>query len=396
MTDSQGPDDASTRMPTEKLTSQMIEKMRSKEGMELEIDGSRNNAEATLYAILRFAEGIGDTNPLWNDTNYARGSVAETLLAPPSWIFCCFAGVQFGFRGLGSVHSSSDLTFFRYVRLGDRVSVRCTYDGFDGPMPSRFAGQKIVERFRVEYSNQEHQPVALHMLYITRFERGEVQSRTSDGKPNIELPHPWTPAELEAIDNEVLDERSRGAQPLWWDDVSVGDKLESVTRGPIGLTDEIAYVAAGAAPIPRVAAHGAALRRYKSQPGWAFRDPSTHAWEPNYSVHYNEYAARQQGALRAYDVGPQRMSWQITMLNNWAGDHGFVKKVSDQFRGFVYLSDVVRLKGEVTEKSIDEDGDAVVTISTSAENQRGQVVMPGYATVALPTREGRNPLDARI
>jgi hypothetical protein len=37
-------------------------------------------------------------------------------------------------------------------------------------------------------------------------------------------------------------------------------------------------------------------RRYRKHPRWAYRDPTTHALEPVYSVHYNDYAARLQGA----------------------------------------------------------------------------------------------------
>ena len=59
----------------------------------------------------------------------------------------------------------------------------------------------------------------------------------------------------------------------------------------LALTDEIAFIAAGAAPVPRIAAHRVSLKQYRRHPRWAFRDPATHALEPVYSVHYNDYAA---------------------------------------------------------------------------------------------------------
>jgi hypothetical protein len=55
----------------------------------------------------------------------------------------------------------------------------------------------------------------------------------------------------------------------------------------LGLTDFIAFIAGGSAPIPRVAAHSISLKRYHKHPKWAFGDPRTHALEPVYSVHYN-------------------------------------------------------------------------------------------------------------
>ena len=143
-----------------------------------------------------------------------------------------------------------------------------------------------------------------------------------------------------------------------------------ITKGPIGLTDEIAFVASGAAPIPRLAAHRVALRRYHRHPKWAFRDPTTHALEPVYSVHYNDYAARLQGAQAAYDVGIQRTCWQIHSLTDWMGDDGFLKAADSQYRSHVYLSDVVRLGARVSQKEVDDDGDAVVHLETWARNQR--------------------------
>jgi len=160
----------------------------------------------------------------------------------------------------------------------------------------------------------------------------------------------------------------------------------SWTSSPRGLTDFIAFIASGAAPIPRLSAHGVALRRYKKHPKWAFRDPRTNALEPVYSVHYNDYAAQLQGAQIAYDVGIQRTCWQIHQLTNWMGDQGVIKGIHGQYRSHVYLSDVLRLGGTITEKLVDDVGDHVVKVETCACNQRGQQAMPGSATVALPTR----------
>jgi hypothetical protein len=218
-----------------------------------------------------------------------------------------------------------------------------------------------------------------------RFERTEMQAKRETRK--IELPHPWKPEEIDQIEQDILAETPRGANPRYWDDVSVGEELDTITKGPLGLTDFIAFVASGAAPIPRIAAHGVALRRYAKHPKWAFRDPNTHALEPVYSVHYNDYAASLQGAQTAYDVGIQRTSWGVQQLTDWMGDAGFLKKMHGQYRAHVYLSDVVRLSATVTEKYVDADGDHVVKVETRAMNQRGQNVMPGTAVIKLPARD---------
>ena len=59
------------------FTDEMLEKMRSLIGTELRTDACVNNEYATRLAILRFAEGIGDDNPLWTDPAYAASDAAR-------------------------------------------------------------------------------------------------------------------------------------------------------------------------------------------------------------------------------------------------------------------------------------------------------------------------------
>jgi acyl dehydratase len=373
------------------FTDEMLAEMRALIGTELRTDACVNNEDATRLAILRFCEGIGDDNPLWTDTTYAASTPYGTLVAPPSFIFCCLGSVQVGWRGLGGFHAETIIDFFRPIRLGDKVFPHVYFDGFDGPIEaSNFGGRRIKDYLRQEYINQDGDLIARFICSRMRFERAEMQKRRESRK--IELPHPWTDEELAQIEEDILAETPRGATPRYWEDVQIGDEIDPITKGPIGLTDEIAYVASGAAPIPRLSAHRVALKRYRKHPKWAFRDPSTNALEPVYSVHYNDYAARLQGAQAAYDVGIQRSCWQIHSLTNWMGDAGFLKRITGQYRSHVYLSDVVRLGGRVDRKEVDADGDHVVHLTTWAVNQRGQECMPGTAIVRLPTRH--SPIDA--
>jgi acyl dehydratase len=367
------------------FTEEMLAEMRALIGTQLRTEACLNNEYATRLAIQRFCEGIGDDNPLWTDAQYAADGPYGSQIAPPSFIFACLGSVQVGWPGLGGFHCETKMAFKRPIHVGDKITASVTFDGFDGPIAdSNFGGRRIKDYLRQEYRNQDGELVSTFICSRMRFERGEMQKRAEMRK--IEVPHPWKDEEIAAIEEQILAEQPRGAQTRYWEDVQVGEEIDVITKGPLGLTDFIAFIAAGAAPIPRVSAHSVALRRYRKHPKWAFRDPRTHALEPVYSVHYNDYAAQLQGAQIAYDVGIQRTCWQIHSLTNWMGDAGRLKDLTDQYRAHVYLGDVVRLGGRIEAKEVDAQGEHVVRLKTWAYNQREQNVMPGTATIALPTR----------
>lgn len=371
-----------------KFTEKMLADMTALIGTELRTASCVNNEYATRMAIMRFCEGIGDDNPLWMDEEYGKQTEFGGQIAPPSFIFACLGSIQVGWPGLGGFHCETRMEFKKPIHVGDKIDAKVIFDGYDGPIDeSNFGGRRIKDYLRQEYRNQDDELVTTFICSRMRFERTEMQKRRDSRK--IELPHPWTEEELEAIEADILAEKPRGAEPRYWEDVQVGDEIDVITKGPLGMTDFIAYIAAGAAPVPRIAAHSVALKRYHKHPKWAFRDPNTHALEPVYAVHYNDYAAQLQGAQIAYDVGVQRTCWQIHSLTNWMGDAGRLKSLFGQYRAHVYLSDIVRLGGRIEAKEVDADGDHVVHLTTWAINQRDKNCMPGKATIVLPTKSDK-------
>jgi acyl dehydratase len=382
------------KMTETRITQEMIEGMRAKLGLKLRTDDSTHNEFATRMAILKFADGVGDTNPLWSDESYAKKSPFGGIVAPPSFIWACFAQVQFGWRGLGGFHAGCDVEFFKPVYMGDKVSAECVFTSFDGPMKSTFAEETIIDHFHNQYWNQKGDLIAKYHWWVVHFSRAKAREKGSTAK--IELPHPWNEDQLKEIEKEILAEKTRGSVKRYWEDTHTGDEVTPVVKGPLGITDEIAYIIGGGVPIPRITANRVALEAYRKHPAWAFRDPNTYALEPIFAVHYNRQAANAMGVQQAYDVGLQRHCWGIHLITNWMGDDAWLKRSYTEYRKFVYLSDVVRIKGKVTKKYIDDEGDYCVEIERHAMNQRGEDVMPGYAVVALPSKVNKkHPLDKR-
>lgn len=91
--------------------------------------GEIRTYEVERGAIRRFAEAIGDPNPLFNDEREARKTRFGGMIAPPT--FCRsmgspipgieLPGMGKEFRGLDG---GSDWEYFHPIRVGDRISVQ--------------------------------------------------------------------------------------------------------------------------------------------------------------------------------------------------------------------------------------------------------------------------------
>lgn len=374
------------------ISPEYLEEWKERVGLRLRISNVFNQL-ASYEAIRNYANGVGDPNPLFRDREYARTTRYGRLVAPPSWLYSVFpTWVLQGLPGVHAFHSGNDWRFYKPVREGDVITPGCIFSGFD-VKESAFAERMVMEHQRASFSNQTGALVARADVWLVRAER---QAARRKGKYHtIPIPHPWTPAALAQIDQDVGAEQARGNRARYWEDVKVGEELVPVVKGPLGLTDMVAYCV-GAAPV-QLAAHGVQLQLYGRHPAWAFRDPETSAWEPVYGVHYNRTAARAAGLPYPYDVGVQRQGWLIHLLTNWMGDEGWLKRNRAEYRKFVYLSDAVWVRGKVVRKYLDEDGESCVDVETHVVNQRQEDTMPGMSTVVLPSRKAKAwPLARRL
>ena len=376
-----------------RITDEGLAKLRSLIGTKLRIS-QQFNGLASKEAIRNFANGIGDTNPLWLDPEYTRKTRYRRIVAPPSWYYSVFpTWVSLGLPGVHGFHAGTDWQFFKPLYENDIIRQECEFLGYEEKPASKFAGKTVILYYRSTFFNQKAELLAEAKSWSVRAERSTA--RKSGKYTEIRLPHPWKEEELKKIEADVLAEKPRGATPRYWEDVEVDQKLEPVIKGPLGLTDMIAFCV-GAAPV-NLLAHRTALRLYQRHPAWAFRDPATNALEPIYGVHYNKAAANNAGLPYPYDVGTQRQCWLIHLLTDWMGDDGWIKRNYAEYRQFVYHSDVVSFRGKVTKRYVDENEECCVDIDTSAFNQRGENTAPGESTIILPSREkGSGPLDRRL
>jgi acyl dehydratase len=138
---------------------------------------------------------------------------------------------------------------------------------------------------------------------------------------------------------------------LYVEDVQVGSEITPLVKGPIQQIQ---------------------LTRYAGASG---------DFNP---IHQDDEFAKAAGMGGVFGHGMLTMGFVAQAVTDWAGA-GSVKKIGVRFTGLVRLNDTVTCRGRVLEKS-SKDGVHTVELEIWAENQRGEKVVTGKATVGLPSR----------
>ncbi len=363
----------------DRLTDEALAELRAEIGTE--IKGPPGHlTEATRDGIRHFAMGIGDENPLWLDEDYATRSRFGGLIAPP-FILLAMNKTAWGARGLRGIHSmfsGASFEWKRPIRLGDRITSKTILKDIE-VKNSRFAGRAIKQIREATFRDAAGEVVAIARPYSFRIER---DTASSTGKYNDLVLGKYTPEDYARIAADYDKEVRRGDQPRYWEDVTVGESLPQVVKGPLTVTDIIVFLLGFGGQWLR--AHGDATRWYTRHPKGAMLN-SFGAYEPPEIVHWDDAFARRVGVPAAYDYGPQRLAWLGHLCTNWIGDHGFLCAMDAEVRRFNLVGDTTWCRGTVTQKW-QENGRNLVKADIRAEDQRGDITAKATATMELPSK----------
>ena len=99
--------------------------------------------------------------------------------------------------------------------------------------------------------------------------------------------------------------------------------------------------------------------------------------------HMDDEAGRAAGFPTAFGMGNLQWSYLHSLLRSWIGDDGRIVRLSCQFRSPNIRNQVVSAHGKITAIR-DEGPETVVDLDVWTENDSGQAMAPGSATVAIP------------
>jgi acyl dehydratase len=341
--------------------------------------------EATRDNIRHYAHGIGDDNPLWCEPTYAAKTNFGDIIALPSFLFTTsriISGYVGGIPGVHAMWAGADWTWHKPVLRNQTITTEAWLKDLI-EHDTKFAGRAIQQIYHVNFFNPDGDLVAEADSWCFRTDRDQAREQgTKYSEVRARLARVYTDEELARVYDLYAAETIRGATPRYWQDVTVGEALPTMAKGPMTVTGFIAYAQGWGGLYIR--ANKLAWRQVHNHTGLGIKNrfgipdcPERVHWEPEFAL--------MVGAPGAYDYGPERCSWLTHHLTNWMGDDGFLRRATCKIRRHNPEGDLLFIDGKVVRK-YQEAGRHLVEIEQSAVNQDGELSVLGTGIVELQAR----------
>jgi acyl dehydratase len=369
-----------------KITEEKLDDLRKRFGVIITDTVEPWNYEATRDGIRHYAHGIGDDNPLWCDPAYAEKTSYGTIVALPSFLFTTsriVSGYVGGLAGTHAMWAGADWTWYKPVLRNDVITTQAYLKDLVEHQ-TRFAGRSFQQIYHVDFFNQHGDKVAEADSWCFRTDRDIAREVGTKYKETRERGvRKYTEEELQEVYKLYRDEEVRGATPRYWEDVSVGDKLPTMLKGPMTVTGFMGFAQGWGGLYIRT--NKIAWAMFDKHPGLGIKNRFGIPDCPE-RVHWEEEFAHMVGAPGAYDYGPERASWLTHHCTNWMGDAGFLRQAKSQIRRHNPEGDIVFIDGSITKK-YEENGHFLVEISQRARTYNDETSATGVAIVELPSRK---------
>jgi acyl dehydratase len=350
--------------------------------------------DCTRDAFRSVARAVGNTNPLFQDEDYAANSRWGGMIAFPMFIISSFRFEGFGtgapgFPGVHAIHSSGIWRLYRPIKLGDNILGKGSL-WEQTLQPSKFAGKMLDQIGRDTCIDQKTGEVVADGFHLEkRWERTAASERRESGKGLYSGWKRWvyTDEELEIVKEDFARIEIRGATPRYWEDVKVGENLSPLIIAPYTGREIVAFYMGYGAPF--VMSNAVLFDYFRRHPGLNVADKATKTPDVPERTHYEKELAQATGAPDMFDVTHPRFCWGASMVTNWMGDDAVLRELSCVARRFNAYGDVTWINGQVKEKYRAGD-ENLVKIALVWDNQRHRHSW-GHALVSLPSRE-RGPV----
>ena len=103
-------------------------------------------------------------------------------------------------------------------------------------------------------------------------------------------------------------------------------------------------------------------------------------------IHYDKEYAVREGHPDLLVHGPLQGAWLAQFVTDWIGPLGRLKKIEFTNRGRAFPGERLTFRGRVVKKEA-TGGEWLAECDIWEEKESGEIIMPGKAIVALPSRQ---------
>ncbi|CAN5444785.1 MaoC family dehydratase N-terminal domain-containing protein [soil metagenome] len=340
----------------------------------------RHNTQATSVAMRFWARSIGDRNPAFTDEAYS-GETGGSFMAHPCWLYSVQDTiVAADAKGRLPIVAGTEWTFDRPVVLGDTITTRaCLIE--ERRVSGQFAGDTPVQRVQVSYHDAIGARVAraVSTLFLVDPDAARKRGHHADWKR-----YRYSEPELLAIEAAYDSEEVQGAKARYWEDLTVGDEIASIVRGPMSSEESVLFIGATR---PCLGASAFARERRAGNVA-GFIHPRSGIWETYAAGLVDDDSARQMGYPAAHDIGLDRIAQMASLVTNWVGDNGRLLRLDARLLRPHMLGDTSRLEAGVSSAELLQGtSGGSVQLEIRCVNQRNEVTAVGSATASLPCKE---------
>ena len=271
------------------LTEESLEEARSLMGVWLRREHFQWNDYVASDSVRQFCYGISDTNPLWLDAEYGAKTRFGGNIAPPTYLMSVDRGhVAPKLRGVQWIYAGARWEWHQPLTLGMKVTSRARLVGANW-IEGKNARRMILQEGEVFYEDENENLLARVLTRTFRIPRAKAEGGLSYKRRE---PHLYSPEDLEHIEQGIDAEEVRGSTPRYVEDVSAGDDLVGVVKGPFNNSDMVMfYAGAGCFYL----ANEMAFRWRRRHPADALRDEKTNTQDHPAGGHTQETVAHQVG-----------------------------------------------------------------------------------------------------
>lgn len=167
------------------------------------------------------------------------------------------------------------------------------------------------------------------------------------------------------------------------DDVTAGDDLPAVIRGPLTIADMVCWQSA-APPT-----YGSSIVNYvqrKRSPHNTITNPKTGWMQKSSHQHEDVWLCEQRGMPLPFGNGVMMYAWTSIPMTNWMGTNGRLRRHEAALREPLFYGDTLWVEPTVT-GTADAGDERVVSVTWEARNQLDETVLEGESEVVLPWGE---------